>query len=123
MADVACPRVLLQYSLTAPLRKQHTFNHSPAYRDDHRAAIEHIFRLLDREGRGRISRRLLCPEPVTEEDLRDVDTMIRRLQAGGGGVPESTDDSDENTAEVDLEAFALIVGPYLREVRRRKRFH
>lgn len=135
MADVVHALAFFsEYSLTVPLRKQHT-HHLSVRRDDNQEAVEHVFRLLDREGQGRIPRRLLCPEPVTEGDLRDLDVMIRRLRAAGGAASPNLDEVDEPLQSevgrssalqqeddtVDLEAFSLIVGPYLRDARRRKR--
>lgn len=135
MADVVHALAFFsEYSLTVPLRKQHT-HHLSVRRDDNQEVVEHVFRLLDREGQGRIPRRLLCPEPVTEGDLRDLDVMIRRLRAAGGAASPNLDEVDEPLQSevgrssalqqeddtVDLEAFSLIVGPYLRDARRRKR--
>jgi hypothetical protein len=91
-----------QFSLVAPVRRPT----KETLRKDQREEINSVFRALDRTGQGVLPVSVLNPLNATEEEVQDTNTMLERL-----GI-----------TQLNSEALAVLMAPYVVEVRKRKRF-
>jgi hypothetical protein len=91
-----------QYSLIAPVRRPT----KETLRMDQREEIDTVFRVLDKHSEGVLPVTVLNHSNATEDELHDTSAMLERL-----GI-----------TVLNSEALAVLMAPYVVEIRKRKRF-